>query len=126
MYANQLGPGVKLTYFITLILFTLAIPAPFYLTNMKKNHNMFRQLARNAKALRLRLLHAIRTNDREAFQYWFTRMGFESAWVFMWTMVPVSLCIAPFHPNGLPFAFAFTFLAAAFRTLNKGFAQCSR
>lgn len=93
---------------------------------MKKNHNMFRQLARNAKALRLRLLHAIRTNDREAFQYWFTRMGFESAWVFMWTMVPVSLCIAPFHPNGLPFAFAFTFLAAAFRTLNKGFAQCSR
>lgn len=93
---------------------------------MKRNRNFIVQLGRNAKALRLRLHHAIRTNDREAFLRWLVRAGGESTWVFLWCMVPVSICIAPFHRNGIPFAVMFTILAMLCRSINVDFGKCNR
>lgn len=93
---------------------------------MKRNHKLLSQLWRNAKALRLHLLHATQTNDLNAFLYWLLRMSGEGAWVFLWIMVPVSICIAPFHRNGLPFAIVFAFLAMLLRTINVDFGKCNR
>jgi len=93
---------------------------------MKRNHNLLSRLGRNAKALLLRLRHASKTNDLNAFLYWLLRMSGEGAWVFFWVMVPVSICIAPFHKNGLPFAFAFACLAMLLRTINVDFGKCNR